>query len=78
MIAIKTAIFVALIGTLMWSGLHLGYAAVGAWPRWAVIEGGGAIGCLYGLTDLSYRWREWLGWSGERRSPRRSMFRRWH
>jgi len=76
MIALKTAIFVALISCLMWAGINLAQAAFVAWPKWAVVEGGGAIGCIYGLTDLAYRWREWIGYRGEYR-VRRPAWRRW-
>ena len=72
MVALKAAIFLALVSVLAWAGLNLAHTAILAWPKWALIEGGGAIGCMYGLTDLGYRWREFIGY---RRydGPRRRM-----
>lgn len=70
MVAIKAAIFVALVAITAWAGANLGYAAWVAYPRWAFVEIGGFIGCAYALTDLLVRRKEWLGWyqySGPRR-----------
>ncbi len=77
MIAIKTAIFVALIAILMWAGINLATTAIAAWPKWAIVEGGGAIGCFYALSDLGYRWREWVGFRGEPRRTHGPLWRRW-
>lgn len=77
MIAIKTAIFVGLIALLSWAGINLAHAAVSAWPKWAIVEIGGAAGCFYGLTDLAYRWREWIGARGEYRPRRVASWGRW-
>lgn len=77
MVAIKAAIFVALVGTFMWAGMNLAHAAWLLWPKWAIIEGGGAIACGYSLTDMAMRWREWLGYRGEYRPRRTYAWGRW-
>lgn len=76
MIAIKGAIFIALVSILGWAGVNLAHAAFLAWPKWSLIEGGGAIGCAYALTDLLWRYREWIGLRGEYR-PRRHAWSPW-
>ena len=77
MIALKAAIFLALVSVLAWAGANLAHQAWLVWPKWAFIEGGGAIGCAYGLTDLIYRWREWVGYRGEYRPRRYATWRPW-
>ena len=72
MVAIKAAIFAALVCTYLWAGVNLAHVAWLAWPKWAIIEGGGAIACAYALTDMTYRWREWLGYR-RYEGPRRRM-----
>ena len=72
MVAIKGALFVAMVGVMMWAGVNLGTVAIKAWPMWALVEGGGALGCFYASCDMLYRWRDWVGYR-RYEGPRRRM-----
>lgn len=72
MVALKAAIFIALVGTFMWAGVNLAHTAFLAWPKWVTIEGSGALACAYSLGDLAVRWREWIGYRRDY-APRRRM-----
>ncbi len=69
MLGLQTAFFVSLLGLFGWSLLTQAQTAISLWPdyRWAVV--GGIVACIYAVSDLAYRSREFLGWrsGGQRR-----------
>ena len=70
---IKAAILLALIALIVWAVVNLGQMMLGLWPEYKFWMLGAAIACVYSLSDLLDRSREWLGWrGGERRTYRRA------
>ena len=71
---IKAALLLAGFAMLAWALLNLAQEAMAVWPLWKIWHLGAAGACIYVAFDLADRWREWLGYRGGARRPRRQWY----
>ena len=69
---IKAALLLALVSLIGWSLLIQGQMAATLYPDYKLSVLGGIVACIYCLSDLADRTREWLGWRSG--GPRRRYY----